>query len=171
MEDFAEELGNAHVDEGVLVFVGKIDVSDFYDHAGCKVCKVTVPAGNRCGIFDYTVGAGSLIEMKLLRDIEFEITEDGEFSLHKDGDQGYSIAETYGVTREFWGDQLQLQFRPHNENADRNNTEENTGDSETSPHTGCAHDVAPDVSPAGEERERQLEDSGSVPHRRGGDPS
>lgn len=129
MEDFAEELGNANVDEGILVFTGKIDLMDFYNHVGCKVRKVTVPAGNRCGIFDYTVGAGSLIEMKLLRDIEFEITEDGEFSLHKDGDRGYSIDETYGVTRQFWGDQLYLQFKKSDDNATSDSTQKNPEDS------------------------------------------
>lgn len=113
LADFINELENITTDCNLLTLVGLADIRDFYTDEKQKNKIVTFPKGNSLGLFDGACGGGSLIECTLLRDFTVDIsklhgpTKYDSWSLSIDSQEsGYSIDETYGVTREFWGSEI-----------------------------------------------------------------
>lgn len=112
-EKFWQELENSSCGANLLVFVGKVDIQDLIDN-NFELKEITVPKGNKCGLFSDFQGGGSVIEMELLRDFKIKLdvprkknlTKYDSFSLLIDETNGYSINEVYGVSSEFFGNNL-----------------------------------------------------------------
>lgn len=92
-----------------LTFVGLFNVSNLEDYRG----KITFPKGNCVGFFDSWNGAGSMIEMELLKPLTIDFnkaqygeTEYDSFNAYLDNTKNYSIDSVYGVTNKFWGNQV-----------------------------------------------------------------
>jgi hypothetical protein len=105
-EDFFQELENQSCGACLLVFVGKIHLSDFVTSQPIK--SITIPKGNNCGLFSKFQGGGSLIEMSLQKDITIDLIGHGEteydrYEFQADCEDEYSIDRVYGVTQSFWG--------------------------------------------------------------------
>ena len=113
--DFWQELENSSCGANLLVFVGLLDIQTLIDN-NFELKEVTVPKGNKCGIFSAFQGGGSVLDMKLLRDFTVKLdvprkknlTKYDSFSLLIDKTNGYSINEVYGVSREFWGKEITI---------------------------------------------------------------
>jgi hypothetical protein len=109
--EFWQELQNSCCGANLLTFVGLIDVSDLLEN-NFEVNKVTIPKGNNCGLYSEMQGNGSVIEMKLTRDLTIDLKKQGKtkydtFYLELDeSGSGYSIDNAYGVTRSFWGKEI-----------------------------------------------------------------
>lgn len=105
-DDFMSELNN-NTSGGHLVFTGLSNAVEAYNSGDKET--VEIPAGNYCGIYNSRVGGGSVMEMKLLRDIEISLARDEEwakkydyYSIDVDWMDSYSIQDTYDMTQSFW---------------------------------------------------------------------
>jgi hypothetical protein len=108
-EALVSEMENTTSNCNRLTFVGLFNVSGLEDYKG----KITFPAGNCVGFFDSWNGAGSMIEMELLRPLtinfnkaQYGQTEYDSFNAYLDNTKSYSIDSVYGVTSKFWGNQV-----------------------------------------------------------------
>lgn len=111
--DFWQELQNSCCGANLLVFVGKVDIQDLIDN-NFELKEVTIPRGNNCGLFSDTFGGGSVLEMELQKDFTVKLdvprkkglTKYDSFSLLIDKTNGYSINQVYGVSSEFFGNEI-----------------------------------------------------------------
>jgi len=117
-DEFATELEN-NTTLSQLTFVGKVDLNDVFKKAKTEenpLARFTIPKGNYCGLFGSGQGGGSIMEMELLKDFPIDTTkpyfEGGtkydEFSIMYDKTNSYSIQSVYGVTRTFWGGDIEF---------------------------------------------------------------
>jgi|688.fasta_scaffold290541_2 hypothetical protein len=111
--DFWVELENQSCPAVLLTIVGSIDAADFLDIPEGGINKITIPAGNNVGFFSSWQGGGSTIEASLQRPFTIDLkghkaTKYDHWSLQIDGDKesGYGIDYSYGVTRQFWGNNI-----------------------------------------------------------------
>jgi hypothetical protein len=121
-EKFASEILNTCCGAMRLCFIGKLPVADLINIKQDKFDKmykvVTIPKGNKVGLFSDDYGGGSIFEMTLLRPMTVTIdkpirnkTKFDNFALEIDGENGYSIVETYGVDYSFFGAPFQIKFK------------------------------------------------------------
>ena len=111
--DFWQELQNSCCGANLLVFVGKVDIQDLIDN-NFELKEITIPRGNNCGLFSDTYGGGSVLEMELQKDFTIKLdvprkkglTKYDSFSLLIDETNGYSINQVYGVSSEFFGNEI-----------------------------------------------------------------
>lgn len=111
--DFWQELNNSICGANLLVFVGKVDIQDLIDN-NFELKEVTIPKGNSCGLFSDSQGGGSVIEMELQKDFTVKLdvprkknlTKYDSFSLLIDKTNSYSINQVYGVTSDFFGNEI-----------------------------------------------------------------
>lgn len=115
-EDFADELLNQCC-YGLLTFAGMFPLNDIYGNHFGKITHITIPKGNFCGMFSDWNGGGSIMEMKLLRDLKVPVswrrkTKYDSFDLSVDEPKcdGYCIDEVYGLVGSFWNKPLRLTF-------------------------------------------------------------
>lgn len=113
--DFWQELQNSSCGANLLVFVGKVDIQTLIDN-NFELKEVTIPRGNNCGLFSDFQGGGSVIEMELQKDFTIKLdvprkkglTKYDSFSLLIDEANGYSINSVYGVSNEFFGNEITI---------------------------------------------------------------
>jgi len=110
-EDLVSEMANTTSGCNRLTFVGLFNVGSLENYKG----KITFPKGNCVGFFDSWNGAGSMIEMELLRPLTIDFnkaqygeTEYDSFNAYLDNTKSYSIDSVYGVTSKFWGNQVSI---------------------------------------------------------------
>ena len=110
--DFHQELVNSCCGANLLTYIGKVNVMELYE-SGFDIAKVTIPKDNCCGIFSSVFGGGSVLEMKLLRDVTIELKTENYHGYrividapHKDYD--FSIRQVYGVCDSFFGNTVKL---------------------------------------------------------------
>ncbi|MCD7908477.1 MAG: hypothetical protein LUH04_12510 [Clostridium sp.] len=108
-EEFAEELLN-QTTYGLLTFVGMLPMEGLYEKGFKDYKYITIPKGNKCGIFGAWNGGGGLMEMTLQRDLTIPIHRKGktkvdvlEIEVDEPNCTGYCIDEVYGIgNRSFW---------------------------------------------------------------------
>jgi hypothetical protein len=108
-EDFATEVFN-NTTCSLLTFCGLIKL----DLDKLPIKKFIIPKGNPCGLFGSFHGGGSVFDMRLIRDMEIDLSWHGEtkgydcFGLVMDTDreQGYGICDVYGTDESFFGKEL-----------------------------------------------------------------
>ena len=97
-----------------------LPLQDLYDNHFREITNITIPKGNNCGMFSDWRGGGSLMEMKLLRDLTIPVSwkhksKYDSLDLYVDErgvkEYSYSIDEVYGMNYSFWGKPLQLTFK------------------------------------------------------------
>lgn len=105
-EDFYEEMINSSCPANLLTFIATVKPLDLYD-CYFEIKKITIPKGNRCGIFSSSNGGGSILEMKLQSDVTLELDAAPYdfYSLTVDCNDkyGYGIGQVYGVYPDFFG--------------------------------------------------------------------
>jgi hypothetical protein len=111
---FWQEIENRSCGANLLTIVAKIDGYEFLANYNKDKTTVIIPKGNYVGFFSSFQGGGSTIEAPLLRDLKIEINKNLDASgFLKWGlfvDHGtYSINNVYGVTRQFWGNEMKIQ--------------------------------------------------------------
>lgn len=110
--EFVEEIENSSCPVNLLTFVATVPLEQLFEN-DFNLSEVTIPKGNKCGIFSRCQGGGSLIEMELLHDITLPLNKDEYdfFSLKMDEspNNGYSLKDTYGVCNSFFGETATLQ--------------------------------------------------------------
>jgi hypothetical protein len=118
-DDFADEVHNQTCN-GHLVFMGMFPLDVMYEQGFRKYHKIIVPKGNSCGLYGSYNGGGSLLGMKLKRDLVLPLQMPGKskydrFDLELDEQNccnGYCIDEVYGLIRKAWGEEFRLIFQP-----------------------------------------------------------
>ena len=113
--DFWQELENSSCGANLLVFTGLLNLQDLLDK-DFKVAEITIPKGNNCGLFSSSYGGGSVLEMELQRDFKIKLdvprkkglTKYDSFGLLIDDVNGYSIDSVYGMSRNFWRNEIKL---------------------------------------------------------------
>lgn len=108
-DDFHRELRNSCCGANLLTYLGKMDVRDLSDE-NFDVATVVVPKGNVCGLYSAMQGGGSLMDMKLLTDVEIALKVDGYdgFRLRIDACDTYPLKSVYAVLDSFFGRTIQL---------------------------------------------------------------
>jgi len=113
-KDLADELLNQCC-YGLLTFMGMFPLMDLYESGFEEYTKVMVPEGNCCGMYNSWNGGGSLMEMKLKRDLIIPVQRKNktkydrcEICVDERNCQGYSINEVYGMDISVWGKEFKL---------------------------------------------------------------
>jgi hypothetical protein len=106
-KQFYEELINSSCGANLLTFTATINPMKLYE-SGFNLSTLTIPRGNRCGLFSSLWGGGSILEMVLERDVtvDLERTKYPQYRLEfetngRDGD--YSIRQVYGCDNSTYG--------------------------------------------------------------------
>lgn len=108
-DDFYRELCNSCCGANLLTYIGKMDVRDLLN-VDFNIASVVIPKGNVCGLFCAMQGGGSLMDMKLLTDVEIALKTDGYdgFRLRIDACDTYPLKSVYAVLDSFFGQNIQL---------------------------------------------------------------
>lgn len=111
-EQFYQELINSCCGANLLTYIGKVSLKDLYD-TGFSPKEVIIPKGNYCGIFSSMYGGGSLLEMKLRKDVrlKLEVRDCHGFRFRLDNENSKdecSIKHVYGVCNSFFGKRIGL---------------------------------------------------------------
>ncbi len=108
-EQFHEEHINSSCGANLLTFIATINPVELYESGFNLPSKLTIPAGNKCGLFSSTYGGGSILEMELLRDVTVNL-ERAEYPKYRlefeSGGGGYPIWQVYGYDRDGYGKQV-----------------------------------------------------------------
>jgi hypothetical protein len=118
-DDFADEILNQS-SSGYLVFMGIFPLKNMYEHGFGKYHQIIVPKGNSCGLYSSYCGGGSLLGMKLKRNLALPVrlpgkTQYDKFDLEIDEQKcgtGYCIDEAFGLVREAWGKEFRIIYKP-----------------------------------------------------------
>ena len=111
-DEIAEELENSTCGANLLTFLGKISLKELYD-LNFRISKITIPKGNRCGLYSSWEGGGSLMEIQTEKDTELKLEYNGKIGFKiiaddRKAEEGYSLKDTYGVYDTFFGKELKL---------------------------------------------------------------
>lgn len=120
-DDFSQELLNQCC-YGLLTFAGILPVQDLWEQNFQEITHITIPKDNYCGMYSDWNGGGSIMEMKLLRDLKIPVsfkrkTCYDKFMLLVDEPNtgmGYCINEVYGLISSWWNKELKLTFKHTN---------------------------------------------------------
>jgi hypothetical protein len=120
LESLHNEFANCSSQMNALTFFVRMTVNDmisieearrvaekssrYYGNLRQDVGTVTVTKETPCGFVDYWNGAGSILEIKLEKDVEIPIKYLD--SAWIDGARGYSVMDIYGVCGEFYHEML-----------------------------------------------------------------
>lgn len=109
---FFEEHINSSCGANLLTFMATLNPTELYE-SGFKLSKLTIPKGNKCGLFSSPQSGGSLLEMELLHDMTFDLEKREYprygFEIETDGDVGgYSIKQVYGVCDSVYGKSMSI---------------------------------------------------------------
>ena len=95
----ADEIANVMgSNRPAFVFLLNTSLADYINYKFDGV-RIQLSATTACGLFDWTNGSGSLLEVDLEDPITIPI---GQYEIYYDGEMGYSIHETYGLTSSMW---------------------------------------------------------------------
>ena len=106
MESLRTELANCSTHMNCLTFFAKMKVRELLrlNEAlrGERKGKLLIPKGVPCGLYDPWNGAGSVLDIRLEKDVLLPL----KFidSALPDGGRGYSVASTYGICESLWKD-------------------------------------------------------------------
>lgn len=109
--DFWVEIQNQSCGACLLTAVATVPLSDFMEGTPEVI---SIPKGNKIGLFSSMQGGGSVIDMELQKDLTVNLSAHGEtkydhWGLQADSEDGaYSIDRVYGVTSSFWGNELKV---------------------------------------------------------------
>ena len=111
-EQFYQELINSCCGANLLTYIGKVSLKELYD-ADFSLKEVIIPKGNCCGLFSYTFGGGSLLEMELKQDVrlKLEVNNYNGFRFRLDEERSkydYSIRQVYGTDDSFFGNTISI---------------------------------------------------------------
>ena len=111
-EQFYEELINSCCGANLLTYIGRVSLKELYE-ADFSLKEVIIPKGNCCGLFSSTYGGGSLLEMKLKRDVKLklEVKDYHGFRFRLDDERSKydcSVRHVYGVDDSFFGDAVRI---------------------------------------------------------------
>lgn len=104
-EAFYNELINSCASVNQLVILGMARLLELVE-LDFKVGSITVPKDNRCGIFSRFSGGGSLLGMKLQKDVTFKMDIDQNTGYYLEVDDcisSSSIQRVYGENTEIFG--------------------------------------------------------------------
>jgi hypothetical protein len=106
-EHFYKEHINSCCGANLLTFMATVNPVKLYE-SGFNLSKLTIPKGNKCGLFSSTYGGGSILEMELLHDVTIDLKrkEYPRYGLEIEAngkDYNYSIHQTYGLDRSAYG--------------------------------------------------------------------
>jgi len=110
-EGLMQELENSCGGANLLVFLGMLDL---YKWITTETTEITIPKGNNCGLFDNFSGSGSVLEMKLIRDMTIDLNKHGEteydhFGMRFDkAGAGYGVLQVYSAYESIFGDTIQI---------------------------------------------------------------
>jgi hypothetical protein len=112
-ERFYEELINSSCGANLLTFTATINPMKLYE-SGFNLSTLTIPRGNRCGLFSSTYGGGSILEMVLERDVtvDLERTKYPKYRLEFETngrDYNYSIRQVYGYDSTSYGESARIE--------------------------------------------------------------
>lgn len=107
-EDFLQEVQNSCCGANLLTYIARIDLRALYD-VDFALDKIVIPQGNVCGLFSSLYGGGSVMEMRLLRDVvlDLKITDNHGYRLTLDHEE-CSVKRVYGVLDSFFGATLKI---------------------------------------------------------------
>jgi len=113
--DFWQELENSSCGANLLVFTGLLNIQSLLDN-NFEIKEVTIPKGNKCGLFSDFQGGGSVLDMELQRDFKIKLnvprkknlTKYDSFNLLIDEANSYSINSVYGMSRSFWKKEITI---------------------------------------------------------------
>lgn len=108
-KDFINELWNSCSPVNLLVFLGMLDISETIK----KPFKISVPKGNKCGLFSSWYGGGGPLDMTLQRDFVIKLdkprkTEYDYLSLLVDSQNSYSIKSVYDTDDSIFGGEIEI---------------------------------------------------------------
>lgn len=113
-KDLAEEFLNQCC-YGLLTFMGMFPLMDLYQNGFEVYKKILIPRGNSCGMYSSWNGGGSLMEMKLKRDLIIPVKRRNktqydriELCVDEWKCNGYCINEVYGMDISAWGKEFKL---------------------------------------------------------------
>jgi hypothetical protein len=111
-ESFYEELENACCGANLLTYTARMDSKELVDSA-FNFTEIIIPKGNKCGLYSSMQGGGSLMEMKLKKNVKLSVKPEGyprfRLELEQSGNgYNYSIGQTYGVDDSFFGKPLRI---------------------------------------------------------------
>lgn len=111
-ELFCQELINSSCGANLLTYIATVDLKALYD-ADFHPRKIIIPQGNACGIFSSMQGGGSVLEMKLLRDVELKlgVKDYSGFRFCIDSESttcDYAIRDVYALCDSFFGGKLRV---------------------------------------------------------------
>jgi hypothetical protein len=117
-ESLADEMQNQCC-YGLLTFMGMLPLAGLYENNFGEYKTIVVPKGNYCGMFNSWNGGGSLMEMKLLRDLYLPVKflrktqyDRSELCVDEPGcGNGYCIDEVYGLIPSAWGKEFRLIYK------------------------------------------------------------
>ena len=111
-EVFYEEIVNSCSTANNLVILGLMGLEEWLECDG-NPSRVRIPKGNAVGFFDANYGGGSMLDMRLIRDVEIELDKPMDssghlrWSLYPDiGSR--SVKEVYYCTNDIYGDEISL---------------------------------------------------------------
>ncbi|WP_165044920.1 hypothetical protein [Dysgonomonas sp. ZJ709] len=116
--EFADELLNQHC--GCLfTFIGMLPLKSLYANDFQEIQEITIPKGNRCGMFNSWDGCGSLMEMELLRDLTVPVnrTDSSQYDKleicvdERRCDTGQCIDKVYGFIASYWKQEFRLTYK------------------------------------------------------------
>lgn len=115
-EDFISELKESIGNCNNLTFLAKLNGLELTAFFKDGPYTLTIPAWNKCGLFDHVNGSGSQLDCTLLRDFTVPLTTalDSEYDFYKiivddtSVDKGYSIDQTYWMVSSVFGKDIIL---------------------------------------------------------------
>lgn len=100
-KSFQQELDNIMSNTNQLIFYFKASVSDLIGIKERFKTKITIPKEAWCGFFDNWCGSGSVLEIKLLKDVRIKKqwgkTEYDKVDIVLDEAHKYSVEQVYGL--------------------------------------------------------------------------
>lgn len=108
--DFYREIVYSHTPENLLVFMATLDPMELYNQH-FNINTITIPKGNKTGLFSKWSGGGSLLEMSLLQPLTIHLDEKStpfRLSLDINNDVKSSIRQIFGKDSSFFGSPLSI---------------------------------------------------------------
>lgn len=98
LKSLREELLNCTSHMNTLVFLKQMTIQEWLE--ALEKDKITIPKETPCGLVDFWMGAGGLINIELEKDVT--VTKKNIHEIIPDCCKSYSIHSIYGCTDDFW---------------------------------------------------------------------
>lgn len=97
INSLVEEYANAY-DGGCFVFLFELSLED-YANIKYNRPKLMISKNTLCGLYDWVSGAGGTLDVELEKDV---VVPSAYYELFEEGEMGYGIDETFGLTGSAW---------------------------------------------------------------------